>query len=170
MQREQCSDTLNAAQPGASPTMRFLLLSLSMRAQDVAANSQQVLDASDPYASDPAPHPALLLHARKPCTAETPRSLLTHSWVTPADLWCVAVVRLIWRFGQVLILWSHRQPSLLWLCSQRSEDRRLPARPGRLRLATKRIIHMFRRIIHMFRRIIHMFRRIVHSHNQKELE
>ena len=56
--------------------------------QDALAEEAQ-LDSSDPYARDPPPHPALLLRARKPCTAETPRSLLTHSWITPADLWYI---------------------------------------------------------------------------------
>lgn len=47
------------------------------------------VDAKDPYAGDPPAHPALLLHARRPCTAEVPRSLLLHSWVTPSDLWYI---------------------------------------------------------------------------------
>ena len=57
-------------------------------AQEALAEEAQ-LDASDPYAADPPPHPALLLRARKPCTAETPRGLLTDSWITPADLWYI---------------------------------------------------------------------------------
>lgn len=58
-----------------------------MPPQDVAASPK--LDASDPFANDPPVHPALKLHASKPCTAELPKSLLLQSWVTPGELWYV---------------------------------------------------------------------------------
>ena len=56
---------------------------------EAAAAAAGAADAADPYAGDPAPHPALRLHARAPCTAEVPAALLTHSWITPAELWYV---------------------------------------------------------------------------------
>jgi len=56
--------------------------------RDVAGLAKE-LDTSDPYAREPAPHPALSVHYSKPVNAEIPPSLLMDSWITPNDIWYV---------------------------------------------------------------------------------
>lgn len=73
--------------PPFSEVCAEMTYQLTESPQDVAAASK--VDAADPFARDPPVHPALTLHASKPCTAEVPRSLLLQSWVTPSDLWYV---------------------------------------------------------------------------------
>ena len=47
-------------------------------------------DTSDPYASDPERHAALLVHKEKPFNAETPVSLISDdTYITPNELWYV---------------------------------------------------------------------------------
>jgi sulfite oxidase len=49
-----------------------------------------VYDTSDPYASDPKRHAALLVHNEKPFNAETPVSLISNdTYITPNELWYV---------------------------------------------------------------------------------
>ena len=45
--------------------------------------------ADDPYANQPARHPALKVLSEIPCSAELPASLMMDSWLTPAPLWYV---------------------------------------------------------------------------------
>mmetsp|Transcript_10941 Transcript_10941/g.27610 ORF Transcript_10941/g.27610 Transcript_10941/m.27610 type:complete len:582 (-) Transcript_10941:75-1820(-) len=47
------------------------------------------IDLSDPFANDPKPSPALLLHSSKPLQAEPPAELITDAWITPNDLFFV---------------------------------------------------------------------------------
>mmetsp|Transcript_9427 Transcript_9427/g.34598 ORF Transcript_9427/g.34598 Transcript_9427/m.34598 type:complete len:574 (-) Transcript_9427:105-1826(-) len=58
---------------------------------DVKAEAAQkeALDKDNPYAKDPDRHPALKVHAKTPCNAETPKQLLADQYVTPAELWFV---------------------------------------------------------------------------------
>jgi sulfite oxidase len=58
------------------------------RAQAAAA-AAAALPSDDPYARDPPPCAALTLHARAPATAEPPLALLTHAWITPAQLFFI---------------------------------------------------------------------------------
>mmetsp|Transcript_27669 Transcript_27669/g.94435 ORF Transcript_27669/g.94435 Transcript_27669/m.94435 type:complete len:490 (-) Transcript_27669:114-1583(-) len=58
-------------------------------AAERAAAAEAAAGRGDPYAKDPARHPALVQHSRQPCLAETPRALLAESYVTPSDLWYV---------------------------------------------------------------------------------
>jgi len=60
----------------------------TLDAKDVAGLAKE-LDSSDPYAREPAPHPALSVHYAKPVNAEMPPSLIMDSWITPNDLWYV---------------------------------------------------------------------------------
>lgn len=46
-------------------------------------------DPADPFAREPATHPALSVHYAKPVNAEIPPSLLMDSWITPNELWYV---------------------------------------------------------------------------------
>jgi len=43
----------------------------------------------DPYANEPARHPALQLLSETPCSAESPPTLMSDSWITPNELWFV---------------------------------------------------------------------------------
>jgi sulfite oxidase len=45
--------------------------------------------AADPYANEPARHPALLTRADKPFNAETPPGILAAGLVTPTDMFYV---------------------------------------------------------------------------------
>eukprot|EP00658_Telonema_sp_P-2_P026675 TRINITY_DN20798_c0_g3_i1.p1 TRINITY_DN20798_c0_g3~~TRINITY_DN20798_c0_g3_i1.p1 ORF type:complete len:457 (+),score=118.61 TRINITY_DN20798_c0_g3_i1:37-1407(+) len=49
----------------------------------------EVLDQSDPYASDPDRHPGLMFHSSKPCNAELPQELMLDSWITPKELFFI---------------------------------------------------------------------------------
>lgn len=40
----------------------------------------------DPYAADPAPHPAMIVHSLKPLQLELPKTLLLQSYITPIGL------------------------------------------------------------------------------------
>ncbi len=49
--------------------------------------------AADPYAHEPARHPALLARAQKPFNAETPPEVLSAGLVTPNDMFYVGAGR-----------------------------------------------------------------------------
>lgn len=46
-------------------------------------------DANDPYALEPARHPALTMLSSTPCSAETPAALMGDDWLTPNELFFV---------------------------------------------------------------------------------
>ena len=46
-------------------------------------------DSTDPYANEPARHPALKLLSATPCSGESPASLMVDSWTTPNELFFV---------------------------------------------------------------------------------
>ena len=60
----------------------------NLRASDVA-NQLQDKDAKDPFSQEPKRHPDLVPALERPFVAETPLSLLTDSFITPADLFYV---------------------------------------------------------------------------------
>jgi sulfite oxidase len=64
----------------------------TLDAADVAATAAAAAAGrkDDPFAADPPRHPALKVHALRPCNAEVPADLLTDCYLTPTDLWCVA--------------------------------------------------------------------------------
>lgn len=47
------------------------------------------MDTSDPYAKDPARHPALIVRSAKPYNAETPPAVVADNFVTPNDLFYI---------------------------------------------------------------------------------
>lgn len=53
------------------------------------AASEKARSPDDPYAKEPARHPALQLLSETPCSAESPASLMHDSWITPNELWFV---------------------------------------------------------------------------------
>jgi sulfite oxidase len=63
----------------------------SLDPADIEATARTAAKSSqdDPFWNDPARHPALKIHGEKPCNAEVPDSLLTETYVTPADLFYI---------------------------------------------------------------------------------
>jgi len=57
--------------------------------EDLAKLNQHQRDANDPYANDPARHPALVINTQKPFNGEVPPALITDSWITPNELFFV---------------------------------------------------------------------------------
>ena len=60
----------------------------NLRASDVA-NQLRDRDAKDPFSQEPKRHPNLVPALERPFVAETPLSLLTDSFITPAELFYV---------------------------------------------------------------------------------
>jgi len=61
----------------------------NLKEEDAASLRESLKDSNDPFANAPKRHPALLVNQAKPFNAETPLSIITDSFLTPADLFFV---------------------------------------------------------------------------------
>jgi len=61
----------------------------NLKEEDAASLRESLKDSDDPFANAPKRHPALLVNQAKPFNAETPLSIITDSFLTPADLFFV---------------------------------------------------------------------------------
>ena len=61
----------------------------NLKEEDAASMRESLKDSDDPFANAPKRHPALLVNQAKPFNAETPLSIITDSFLTPADLFFV---------------------------------------------------------------------------------
>jgi len=61
----------------------------NLKEEDAASLKESLKDSDDPFANAPKRHPALLVNQAKPFNAETPLSIITDSFLTPADLFFV---------------------------------------------------------------------------------
>jgi sulfite oxidase len=50
-------------------------------------DEEVIIDESDPYSMEPERHPALLVRCLQPFNAESPKSLMSESYLTPNTLW-----------------------------------------------------------------------------------